>query len=258
MAGEQPSVRFMQRPESSTVCATSHCSACVPHVCIRVTSRGLWYASEGQGSAASKHASLPSQVSSDGQPHLLASHNLRAQLKRSLSATEVRLLCLAGAPAGDRKCQLVAVLAASTPSSSSNAEQVTCNLLSHSADDPAHVAPALQQKAQTLEHISAAAPGTHVPSPQLVGSVGPVFLNGAWKGHSRVTLPSTKSRACDRLTVFAVEPTCAGDWQLLVADQVLAVLTERPAAAKLSHHTIDRCRSFPVLVARPDPGGMVS
>ena len=72
--------------------------------------------------------SLP-QVSSDGQPHLLASHNLRAQLKRSLPSAEVRPLCLAGVPGGGLKGQLVALLAASTlPSSSGDSEQVIQSL----------------------------------------------------------------------------------------------------------------------------------
>ena len=63
------------------------------------------------------------QVSSDGQAQLLSSHNLQAQLKRSLPAAEVRLLRLARVPGGNIKGQLVAVLAASK-SASSSVEQV--------------------------------------------------------------------------------------------------------------------------------------
>ena len=71
-------------------------------------------------------------MGSDGQPHLLWSHDLRAQLKRSLSAAAVKLTCLAGVPGGSLKGQPVAVLAAST-SSGSDAERVLgslCILLS--------------------------------------------------------------------------------------------------------------------------------
>lgn len=145
----------------------------------------------------------PSQVSSDGQPRLLSSHNLRAQLKRSLSATGVRLLRLAGVPDGDRKCQLVAVLAASTPPSSSGggAEQVTCNPCSHTADGPAHVAPALQQKAQTLEQRVAAAPGTRVPLPQLAGYSRSRLPECCLQAHSSGSFPLPISWPCDRLTV---------------------------------------------------------
>jgi len=59
------------------------------------------------------------QVCSDGQAQLLSSHNLQAQLKRSLSAAEVRLLRLAGVPGGHIRGQLIAVLAASKSASSS-------------------------------------------------------------------------------------------------------------------------------------------
>ena len=67
------------------------------------------------------------QVGADGQSHLLWSHDLRAQLKRSLSAAAVKLTCLAGVPGGSLKGQPVAVLAAST-SSGSDPEQVLGSL----------------------------------------------------------------------------------------------------------------------------------
>lgn len=63
------------------------------------------------------HLLCLAQVSADSQPQLLWSHDLQAQLKRSLSAATVKPMRLAGVPGASLKCKPIALLAASTPSS---------------------------------------------------------------------------------------------------------------------------------------------
>ena len=65
------------------------------------------------------------QVPASGQPQLLCSHDLRAQLQRSLSAPAVTLLRIAGVPGGALRAQPAAVLASSTPENG-RSERVPC------------------------------------------------------------------------------------------------------------------------------------
>ena len=75
---------------------------------------------------------------------------------------------MAAVPGGGLKGQLVAVLAASMPPSSSRAEQVSYSCCSHTAEDPACVPPPSQWMPQTLEQLVLLLRTASLHTPQLV------------------------------------------------------------------------------------------